>query len=278
MSNPSSRRPGHRRRRRDTRDDFDADRLGPEWRYVRLPDEGVARLDVRPGQLALSLTPATLGDPASAAFVGRPQDDWAFTAATVLDVDLAGEHEAAGLALRQNDEFSLQLLVSRAADGSRTARAITRRDGTDRVDGAVPVGDGPVELTVEGRDLAYRLLANGHEVAVLDGRVLSTDVAGGFTGVMLGPYATSNGRPSTTPPTSTGSTTSAADSALDGAGQAADDPTLHEHEEAECGNHRDRREGKDHRGVLRCGRTGTARCPSGSVYFEGSSKTSKGSR
>ena len=181
----------------DTRDDFDADRLGPEWRYVRLPDEGVARLDVRPGQLALSLTPATLGDPASAAFVGRPQDDWTFTAATVLDVDLAGEHEAAGLALRQNDEFSLQLLVSRAADGSRTARAITRRDGADRVDGAVPVGDGPVELTVEGRDLAYRLLANGHEVAVLDGRVLSTDVAGGFTGVMLGPYATSNGQPST---------------------------------------------------------------------------------
>ena len=59
------------------------------------------------------------------------------------------------------------------------------------------MGDGPVELTVEGRDLAYRLLANGHEVAVLDGRVLSTDVAGGFTGVMLGPYATSNGQPST---------------------------------------------------------------------------------
>ena len=33
---------------------------------------------------------------------------------------------------------------------------------------------------------------------MLDGRILSTDVAGGFTGVMLGPYATSNGQPSTT--------------------------------------------------------------------------------
>jgi alpha-N-arabinofuranosidase len=116
----------------------------------------------------------------------------------VLDVELVGEHEQAGLALRQNDDFSLQLLLSRAADGRRAVRAITRRAGVDHVDSELLVGDGPVELAVEGRDLRYRFLANEEEVAVLDGRVLSTDVAGGFTGVMLGPYATSNGQPSTT--------------------------------------------------------------------------------
>ena len=129
--------------------------------YLRLPGDGVARLDVRPGHLALALTPATIGETASPAFVCRPQDDWTFTARTLVDVELASEHEAAGLALRQNDEFSLQLLVSRAGDGSRTARAITRRDGVDQVSGEIPVSDGPVELTVEGSDLDYRFLANG---------------------------------------------------------------------------------------------------------------------
>ena len=121
--------------------------LGVEWRYLRLPGDGVARLDVRPGHLALALAPETIGEAASPAFVCRPQDDWTFTARTVVDVDLASEHEAAGLALRQNDDFSLQLLVSRAGDGSRTARAITRRDGVDQVSGEVPVSDGPVQLT-----------------------------------------------------------------------------------------------------------------------------------
>jgi alpha-N-arabinofuranosidase len=183
---------------RATRDDFDGATLSLEWRYVRVPGPAVARLDRRRGHLALALTPPTLGEAASPAFIGRPQDAWRFTARTVLDVELVGEHESAGIALRQNDDFSLQLLVSQGADGRRTVRAITRRAGVDHVDGEVVLSDGPVQLTVEGRDLDYRFLANGREVAVLDGRVLSTDVAGGFTGVMLGPYATSNGQPSTT--------------------------------------------------------------------------------
>ena len=253
--------------------------LGPSGGTSACRVTGVARLDVRPGHLALALTPATHRRHVVArASSAARRTTGPSRRATVLDVDLAGEHEAAGLALRQNDEFSLQLLVSRAADGSRTARAITRRDGADRVDGALPVGDGPVELAVEGRDLAYRLLANGHEVAVLDGRMLSTDVAGGFTGVMLGPYATSNGRPSTSDRLLRLVRLPAADSALHGPRESADDPTFHQHEEAERGDHRNGREGKDHRGVSRCGPTGTARCPSGSVYFAGSSKTSSGSR
>src|SRR4051812_16139645 len=104
-----------------TNDDFDDDALGFDWRYVRLPGPGVAQLDVRPGHLALALTPATIGEPASPAFVGRPQDSWTFAARTAVEVGLVGQHEAAGIALRQNDDFSLQLLVSRGGDGSRTA-------------------------------------------------------------------------------------------------------------------------------------------------------------
>jgi len=42
-------------------------------------------------------------------------------------------------------------------------------------------------------------------------RYLSSEVAGGFTGVYVGPYATGNGHPATPRPTSTGSTTSRGD-------------------------------------------------------------------
>ena len=180
-------------RPRAVRDDFDGPTLDTVWRYIR----GPADVHLDRGRLAVPLAPATIGEVSSAAFVCRPQDSWTFDARTTLDVDLSQPFEAAGICLRQNDDFSLQLLVIRAEDGSRVARAITRSHGVDDVLAERTVPDGSVELAVEGRDLDYRMLVGGELLGVLDGRVLSTDVAGGFTGVMLGPYATSNGEGST---------------------------------------------------------------------------------
>jgi xylan 1,4-beta-xylosidase len=177
------------------RDGFDSESLDPVWRFLRAP---LADLDARPGHLALNLLPGKLGDRGETAFVCRPQDAWTFTVSTVIDVDLADDNEAAGLALRQTDDYSLQLLVCRQPDGSRVARAVTRAAGVERVDGEVALPAGPIELGVMGDGLDYRMIADGIEVAVLDGRTLSTEMAGGFTGAMLGPYATSNGIDSTT--------------------------------------------------------------------------------
>jgi xylan 1,4-beta-xylosidase len=59
-------------------------------------------------------------------------------------------------------------------------------------------GDGIVRLGVEARGQQYAFRLGDETVAVVDGRVLSWRVAGGFFGALVGVYATSNGAPSTT--------------------------------------------------------------------------------
>ena len=89
---------------------------------------------------------ATIGEVSSPAFVCRPQDSWTFNARTVARRRAGRPYEAAGICLRQNDDFSLQLLVIRAEDGSRVARAITHSHGVDEVLAERKVPDGSVEL------------------------------------------------------------------------------------------------------------------------------------
>jgi alpha-N-arabinofuranosidase len=68
---------------------------------------------------------------------------------------------------------------------------------------AEPVADGPLYFKVEAYGQAYSFyIATAPEAwrtvaAELDGRILSTPVAGGFVGAYIGPYASSQGQPST---------------------------------------------------------------------------------
>jgi xylan 1,4-beta-xylosidase len=60
-----------------------------------------------------------------------------------------------------------------------------------------------VTLTVSARGQDYSLLASAADeepstVAVVDGRTLDSVATGGFLGLWVGVYATSNGRPTAT--------------------------------------------------------------------------------
>jgi alpha-N-arabinofuranosidase len=170
------------------RDDFDRDSLGPDWSFVRTPRATIASLTERPGWLTLYPQSASIEDVGCPAFLARPQDAWDFTASGLLDFTPGHPEDVAGIVLRQNEDFSLQLLVSVDADGRRVARAVRRFGGVDDVAAELPVADGPLVLSVSGAGLEYRFEVDGVALATLDGRGLSTTLAGGFTGTMLGPY------------------------------------------------------------------------------------------
>jgi xylan 1,4-beta-xylosidase len=73
---------------------------------------------------------------------------------------------------------------------------VRRVGGHDELLAKAAVGEGAVLLGVEARGQEHQALVAGHPLgAPFDGRVLSTPVAGGFTGVHIGLYATSNGVP-----------------------------------------------------------------------------------
>lgn len=186
------------------RDDFTGDRLGPEWNVLRTPRETWWDLSARPGHLRLHLRPDPVGERTQPSLVARRQQHWSFRAATALDFTPAGPAECAGLVLLQNDAHQLRFLVHGSDSGAhRELRAVRRAGGVDEPVAVVALPPGPVELGVRagGQDyrFGYRLGAGSWQhVTTMDGSVLSTQVAGGFTGAFLGLYAatTDDGRPS----------------------------------------------------------------------------------
>lgn len=149
----------------------------------------------------LRLLPATLTERGTPAFLGvRQQHKDVDVDLDVRGADLAA-HEHVGLVVRQSEDDHVTLTLVPGAGGLRV-RAAHRRSGTETVLGEVPVdagADGAVRLALRARGQDYALAVVGASeatVAVADGRTLDTVATGGFLGLWIGVYATSNGRPS----------------------------------------------------------------------------------
>lgn len=172
------------------RDDFDAPALQPQWIAVRRAPTTFASLDARPGWLTLHGSDATLDDD-EPVFVGRRQQHRRFRARTLVDV--AADTEA-GLAVVMADDFHAEVAIV----GTEIVVKV-RASTLQTVIGTSPTSGGRVVLRVETRDapLGPDLLAFGYEdaagvfqvVGEVDGRFLSTEVALGFTGRVIGMFA-----------------------------------------------------------------------------------------
>ena len=190
------------------RDDFAGPTLDLAWNVLRTPREPFWSLDARPGYLRLRLRPERLSERVNPSFVGRRQQHQDLTVATALTFEPASTDECAGLVLLQNDAYHLRFVCTQGPAGSRVVRLIQRLNGIESRLGEVPVPEGELRLrvTARGQDYSFYVAAEGetesetwHPVAEhVDGRLLSTPVAGGFTGAYIGLYASSNGAPSDT--------------------------------------------------------------------------------
>jgi xylan 1,4-beta-xylosidase len=176
------------------RDDFDDDPPGPAWVSLRLRTERTVSTAEQRGHLTLHAVGASLDEP-DVTFAGRRQQHLSCTARALLDVS-AGR---GGLAVRLDEDHHYEV---EAGDG---AVRIVARIGPLRAELASrPLPPGPVVLRVDvavtrtvrdartGPDtVRLGLESDGtfEPLAELDGRYLSTEVAGGFTGRLIGLYA-----------------------------------------------------------------------------------------
>ncbi|RAU93568.1 glycoside hydrolase family 43 protein [Paenibacillus sp. YN15] len=183
-------------------DHFDQNKLAPSWMFIRTPRGNFWSLEERPGYLRLRLKPETLMQEANPAFVGRRQEHMSFAARTALEFTPQTEQEAAGIVLLQNTEYQYRMEV--ALDRGKTAvRLIRRTAGADELLAVQPLpGAEPgsrIYLKVEavGQSYSFYWAVRSEEwqplVEGADGTILSSDVAGGFTGSVMGLYATSHG-------------------------------------------------------------------------------------
>jgi alpha-N-arabinofuranosidase len=192
-----------------TRTGFDAP-LGPEWNHLRNPDASASALGARPGWLTLRGAATSLGEAASPTWVGRRQEHLSARVATLLDFVPARDGEEAGISVYMNPDHRYEIGVGRA--NGRRQVFVRQRIGPhlEAVTASQPLaGIEPVVLQVVStpREYAFsfgavasgRPAVAGTPLGKAAARYLSSEVAGGFTGVYFGLFATGNGRPASTP-------------------------------------------------------------------------------
>lgn len=180
-------------------EEFDRAGLAPAWMMMRNPRETWFDLISHPGALTLRMRSEGLGDNANPSFLARRQQHQQAMAETTLRVIPAREGDRAGLAVLQSDDFWYAMAAVRR-DG-RPMIELRRRRGaeTDKAGEVIATapltGEGPVRFRITARAGAYDFawaLGEAEWTTLLadaDGAMLSTRVAGGFVGAVLGVFA-----------------------------------------------------------------------------------------
>lgn len=152
----------------------------------------------------LRMTPESLADPSTPAFLGLRQQHRDVDLRVTVRADGLDPGEEFGVVIRQSERDHVTLALGAGPGGEGLAvRATQRRGGKP-----VPLGTAPVRPGV-GRVLTLVISARGQDygllvthgadepvhVATADGRQLDSVATGGFLGLWLGVFATSNGRP-----------------------------------------------------------------------------------
>ncbi|GAB2592960.1 glycoside hydrolase family 43 protein [Streptomyces capparidis] len=177
------------------RDDFDRGGLAAHWISPRLRSAETCTTGDRPGWLTLHARGGSLDDP-DVTFVGRRQQHLSCRVRALLDP----AEGSGGLAVRLDERHHYDVEVA-----AGEVRVLARVGPLRTVVASRAVPAGPVVLRIEvaatgevgdprtGPDtlsLGFEEPDGGFaELAALDGRYLSTEVAGGFTGRVVGMYA-----------------------------------------------------------------------------------------
>lgn len=180
--------------------DFDEDKLGFEWQYLRNPIRENYSLSERISFLRITASPVTLNDADAVSFVGRRQTEHDFTVNTILELQALNDNEEAGITLIQNNTHHYDLLLKKSA--KKYAVQLRVKVGSlSYIATEKEVESNTVKFRITGNPSQYSFFFSNKdrddyiELGKLDTRYLSTEAAGGFTGVMIGLYASSNRKP-----------------------------------------------------------------------------------
>jgi xylan 1,4-beta-xylosidase len=171
------------------RDGFDG-ALGPEWIQVHVPKQ--SRFEIFRGALRVRALPVNLDEKRNASFLARRQQHLAFDASTELTPPTGGV--AAGLAAYQNERNWYFFGARRIGAGLQLFLERNAGKGAQIVTGTSIATPKTLKLRVSADGPHYSFFYDtGEGWTALrekdDGSILSTEVAGGFVGTVLGPFA-----------------------------------------------------------------------------------------
>lgn len=185
-----------------TLDDFVTEQPGYVWNYLRNPDPEDYDTQRRPGWISLRCSAAGLDDAASPAWLGRRQEHHRCSALTLIDFDPEEEREEAGLTAYMNPTHHYEIGLTRRK--GRRMLFVRRRIGrlaAYTLMRPVPAGRLVLGIRADTQEYHFGWGLDGGEMEWLyeadaERNYLTTEVAGGFTGVYLAIFASGGGQPS----------------------------------------------------------------------------------
>ena len=175
-------------------DAFETPELSLWWNCLRTPKSEFYSLSERPGFLRLYMRPETICEVGSPSFIGRRQQHMCFCVRTVLEFFPNSSRDCVGITAFLNERFHLRAELS---NGMITL--YRRGNGIDTILAKQKCTASHVWFKIETRFQKYGFFfAESPEAwqaldPAVDGTILCSESAGGFTGVFLGIYASSNG-------------------------------------------------------------------------------------
>ncbi|HLO59154.1 MAG TPA: glycoside hydrolase family 43 protein [Bacteroidales bacterium] len=175
-------------------ENFTAEKLDYRWIGLRGPREDFISVTKK----GLQITPfaATVKEvkPTSTLFMRQQHGNFSFT--TALDYKPATEKDLAGITCLQSEKFNYVFGITKKADSYYLVLERTEK-GQSKILASTEIKlSQPVQLQVKavGDNYTFSYSLNGTDFINLGGTVsgdiLSTNVAGGFTGALIGLYAT----------------------------------------------------------------------------------------
>lgn len=174
------------------RDDFEQSTLHPMWNSIRQDSNSFCSLNARAGWLRMVGTGYTLDEINTPAFIGRRQQHLNCEIHALLDYIPTSSDDEAGLTLFQNEDHHYEL--STIFHDNERYVAVRQKIGVlvSTVKKHL-LPDGLVTLIIQATPTEYHFfyrVSDDKPIYIATGRTryLSTEVAGGFTGVFVGMY------------------------------------------------------------------------------------------
>lgn len=166
--------------------------MGHEWVYIQNPDS--SRYEHIGSAMRLHGSEGTLTGNDHPTFLGRRQEAAKMEVTASIDASNLKEGDEAGIAVYQIDYGHLDIFVKRLSDGTLTVNSRARVKSLVREDELTRLSGSTTTLRVESDGNVYKVAsADGGDAYTLECPLLSTEVVGGFTGVVIGMYATGKG-------------------------------------------------------------------------------------
>lgn len=186
------------------KDDFNNTILNPRFVFLRNLEDNLYSLSAKKGFLTVPLKPSTVSGNENPAFIGFRQQNITGYASTGIDFNPTSENEKAGLLIFQNETHYyflckstennnpvVQLFKSETKAGERSELLATQQlTTTKEIQLKIEANSGNYSFYYAEKKNNWILLKDN-----VDGKFLSTKIAGGFVGSMFALYGTSAGKP-----------------------------------------------------------------------------------